>query len=270
MSKILKWGEYRISEERAIEIIDLICSPVVNESNSDDNSFDVISKKLSKDLKFNIGLIFTFGAGIKLMMPVVNGLIKTGSFNFELNSENLILLTITVAAIIYLEETSNKAGDEVNQDGEKSIVTKRDVQTMLEELKMGGIGQGIVKKFANAFSSIALFFKNLFKKTPFVINGLLDMFAYTSLMLPCMNAISSFIGKYDITIDNLSTNLLSVGVGVGALMAKQGVSWLVNKLKKSLNIKGDTTNLDIPIEIRPYDIIDSDAEIGNSKLIKEQ
>jgi hypothetical protein len=269
MSRVLKWNEYRISEERALEVIESICNPIINESN-DDKLFYTISKKLARDLKFNIGLILTFGTGIKLMIPVVNNLIKTGTLNFEVSAENIILLTITVAGIIYLEETSNKAGDDINSEGEKSIVTKRDVQTMLEELKMRGIGQGIVKKFVSSFLSIGTFFKNLLKKTPFVINGLLDMFGYTSLMLPCMNAISSFIGKYDITIETIATNLLSVGVGVGALMAKQGVTWLVNKLKKSLNIEGDTSNLKRAVEIRPYDIIDSDISVDNSKLIKEQ
>lgn len=269
MSKVLKYSEYNQSEERAFEIVEMICNSQMNESNLSDN-FNSIAKKLSYDLKFNFGLVATFGAGIKMMIPVVNSFIKTGSFNFELNQENLILLTITVAAIIYLEETANKAGDVINAQGEESIVTKKDAQTMLEELKMRGIGQGIVKKFVSAFISIGKFFKTLFRGTPYVVNGLLDMFGYTSLLIPCMNALSAFIGKYDITIENVATNLLSLGVGVGALLAKQGVTWLVDKINKSLNLKIDK-DLEKPVEMRPFDIIDGETDnLDKSKLIKEQ
>jgi hypothetical protein len=270
MSKILRYTEYKQSEEKANEFIEMVCNPQMNES-KDSGEFESIAKRLSKDLKFNFGLIATFGTGIKMMIPVVQNLIEKGTFNFEMTQENLILLTITVVAITYLEETANKAGDEVNAEGEKSIVTKKDAQTMLEELKMRGIGQGIIRKFVSALSSVGKFFKMLFRGTPYVINGLLDMFGYTALLLPCMNALSDFIGKYDITIENIAANLLSLGVGMGALLAKQGVVWLVDKLKKSLNLKDFGKDLDKPIEMKPFDIVDGETDnLDKSKLIKEQ
>ena len=270
MSKVLKYAEYNQSEDKALEIIEMICKPQINES-KEESAFKKISKKLSQDLKFNFGLVLTFGTGIKLMLPVVQSLINEGSFNFEMTEENLILLTITIASILYLEETSNKTGDEVNSQGEQSVVTKKDAQTMLEELKMRGIGQGIVKKFVSAFSTIGKFFKMLFRGTPYVINGLLDMFGYTALMVPCMNALSMFIGKYDITIENIAMNLFSLSVGVSALLAKQGVSWLVNKINKSLGLKKLGKDLEKPVEMRPFDIIDGETDnLEKSKLIKEQ
>ena len=270
MSKVLKYAEYNQSEDKALEIIEMICNPQMNES-KEDTGFKSIALKLSKELKFNFGLIVTFGAGIKLMIPVVSSLIKTGTFNFEMNQENLVLLTITVVAIFYLEETANKAGDVVNANGEKSVVTKKDAQTMLEELKMRGIGQGIVKKFVSALVAINKFFKMLFRGTPYVVNGLLDMFGYTALLLPCMNALSMFIGKYDITIENIAANLLSLGVGVGALLAKQGVAWLVNRLNNTLGVKDLGKDLTTPVEMRPFDIIDGETDnLDKSKLIKEQ
>lgn len=270
MSKILKYDEFKNYEEMASELVQNICNPQMNESKDGDN-FNIIAKKLSKELKFNFGLVATFGFGIKMMMPVINGLIKNGSFSFEMSQENIVLLTITVASIFYLEQTSNKAGDEFNSEGKKSHVTKKDAQTLLEECKMRGIGQGIIKKFVNAFSAISKFFKIMFSKTPYVINGLLDMFGYTALMMPCMNAFSAFIGKYDITVENIGTNLLSLGVGIGALLTKQGVSWLVKKINKSLGIKNLGRDLEDPVELTPYDIIDVETDnLEKSKLIKEQ
>jgi hypothetical protein len=142
---------------------------------------------------------------------------------------------------------------------------------MLEELKMRGIGQGIVKKFVSALVAINKFFKMLFRGTPYVVNGLLDMFGYTALLLPCMNALSMFIGKYDITIENIAANLLSLGVGVGALLAKQGVAWLVKRLNNTLGIKDLGKDSTTPVEMRPFDIIDGETDnLDKSKLIKEQ
>ena len=92
MSKILRYTEYKQSEEKALEIVEMICNPQMNESKKM-SDFRTIAKKLSDDLKFNFGLVVSFGSGIKLMLPVVQGLINEGSFNFEMTEENLILLT---------------------------------------------------------------------------------------------------------------------------------------------------------------------------------
>lgn len=271
MAKILKYSEYDQIENIPLEIINNICNPVINESIIENSVFDKISRKLAKDLKFNLGLVFTFGTGIKMMIPIVSNLIENGTFNFELTEENIILLCITAISITYLEETSNKVGDAINPLGNKSYVTKKDAQTMLEELKLRGIGQGLVKKFVTSFKSIGQFFKILFKGTPYVINGLIDMFGYASLLIPCMNAISMFVGKYDISLDNIAANMVSIGIGVSSFVAKQGVSWLVNKIKTSLNIKNFGKSIDEPIEILPYTIVDGETDIeDHNKLIKEQ
>lgn len=267
MANILKFGDYSISEERALEMIDFICNPVISESSesNDDFSFRTIAKKLSKDIKFNFGLVVTFGTGIGMMIPIVNRLIANGNLSFEPTQENIILLCITTFSVVYLEETSNKAGDAVNSDGKKSLVTKTDVQTMLEELRMRGLGQGIVKKFVSVFRAIGKFFKLFFRATPYVINGFLDMFGYTSLLLPCMNALAAYLGKYDLTIDTVTANLLTVGAGFTALVAKNGVNWLVHKLKKSLNIKDAGVEAEMPIN--QYGL---EGDLDKSKLIKEQ
>jgi hypothetical protein len=258
MNRILKSGEYLESLMRGEEFISFFDGTGINESSRLKSEFNKISKRLSKDLKFNFKLIATFGSGIKLMIPVVEGLIKNGNIQFELTPENLILLTITIAALIYLEETGNQAGGDVNDKGEKSIFNKSDAQTLLEELRMRGIGGGIVKKFVSAFNHIKNFLSKILKGTQYIIGGLLEMFGYTALMIPCMNAISMFVGKYDITLENIGANLLSLGVGVGAIVSKMGVQWLSNKIKNLLNLGGDSDDVDI------------DVGDGGVTLIKEQ
>lgn len=268
--RVLKYSEFDRSEEWLLEIIENISTPI-NENKDDKSLVRKFLSRLSKDIGFNIGLVTTFGTGITLMMPIVNRLIENSNLSIELNEENLILLCITAISITYLEENRNKTGEELNPDGEESLVKRKDAQTMLAELKMRGIGNGIVKKVVKILQGIGKFFRMLFKGTPYVIDSLLDMFAYTSIALPCMNAISLFVGKYDMNLDNILGNLLSLGTAAGALVSKQGINWLMNKLKKTLNIQ----DLDVPDEdeemiISPYDMIDIDPKTPEgSELIKE-
>lgn len=273
MDRVLKFGEYNKCGSQAEEIIEMMFNPILNESSVDDNTVKKILKSLSNDLKFNFGLVSTFGTGITLMYPIVEKLIRNGSLKIEMSVENLILLSITTISITYLEETKNQIGSDVTGDGKKSLVTRKDAQTMLEELKMRGIGNGLVRKFVLAFQSIGKFITIIFRNTPYVINGIINMFVYASLAMPVMNAISSFIGKYDITLENITGNLMSVGLGMGAILAKQGVNWLIDKLKKLLNIKGIGDDLMSVASINAYDIVDGETNKDNlskTSLIKEQ
>ena len=296
MSKILKYNQHKESLKMAEELIEMIINPKLNES-VDDSYIQNILKSLSRDLKFNYSLVFTFGAGIKVMYPVVENLIKNGNLKVDLNPESIVLLTIAALSITYLEEKNNKSGDDVvecpdcdalgyigeEEDGSeeeckscngsgafKSEVTKADARTILEELKLRGFGNGIVKKLVSCFESIGNLFKTIFKNTPYIISGFLDMFAYTTILIPSMNSISWMIDKYDFNIETLPMNFLSIGVGVSTFLAKNGFNYLVNKLKDKLHIKINK-DLDKPTFAKPYDIKDGEGkDLGKNILIKEQ
>jgi len=271
--KVLRFTEFEkheLLQNQLLDIIEMISNPILNEKLLDKKLIKSILSKLSNDLKFNLGLVGTFGTGITLMVPIVQRLIENSKLSVEMTEENLVLLCITVISITYLEESQNKTGEDENPDGEESKVKRKDAQTMLAELKMRGIGNGIVKKLVKVFKSIGEFFKIILKGTPYVIYGLIDMFSYAGIMIPCMNAISSYVGKYEMNMDTIIGNLLSLGVSGGALITKQGINWLMNKLKKSLKIKDiNIPEIDDKV-ISPYDMIDIESETPkDSKLIKE-
>lgn len=299
MSKILKFNEHNNSLEIAEEFVNMIIHPKLNESSIDDNYINKILKSLSNDLKFNYSLIFTFGTGIKFMYPIVENLIKNGNIKIDLNPENIILLSITALAITYLEENNNKEGsnkincpdcvgfcsicngigcvkcktdcDTCEGSGQiDSIVSKSDAQTLLEELKLKGIGNGIVKKIVQCFKSITNILKIIFKNSPYVISSLLDMFAYTTLMIPTMNAISSLIGNYKFDMDTLPMNFLSIGIGLTTFLAKKSFNYLSDKLKDILNVNIDK-NIQDNDNSAINNIKDGDTtNMGKSQLIKEQ
>jgi hypothetical protein len=242
------------------------------------------------------------------MFPIVENLIRNGNFKVELSNESIVLLCIAAISIIYLEEKKSKTksveiecpdceglGYEegcIQCDGEgcehcddcescggsgriKFEVSKKDVKTILHELQLrvspsAKTGDGILKKVVECFKSIGNLLKIIFKNTPYVVSGLIEMFAYTSILLPTMNAISSMIGTYNLNLETLPTNFLSLGVGISGFLAKNAFNYLVSKLRDKLNLKVDP-ELNIPTAVRSYDIKDGDmGDMGKNKLIKEQ
>lgn len=261
----------------------------INESDQNTGFVESVLTGLSKDLKFNLALVSTFGAGIKAMYPIVENLVKNQNLSIDLTTENIILLTLASLAITYLEENGNRAGDEkIRCDCQKkspicdickgtgvvdSIVTKSDARTILEELKLRGIGNGIVERVKESFKSIGRFLKTIFKKSSYVITGLTDMLGYTMILIPTMNALSAVIGEYNLNLETLSGNLLALAAGVGTFLSKNIYKFFVNKIKQKINVDIDSKHLDTPISARNYDIIDSDEvpqNLSGNKLINEQ
>lgn len=229
------------------------------------NTYDKIEKKVISDLKLDAKLILTFGAGIGALYPVVEKMMKNLSISgVDINKETSVLLTIACITIIYLEENKYKPGEE-----EK--LTK-DSKSMLEELRMRGIGDGIVKKVMKSIESIKNVFSVVAKHLGAVVGGVIDMFAYTSILIPVMNAILWIIGKYDMSVDAVIQNFFSLGVGIASRIAKHGLVELINKLKGFISNKtGEEIidELETPVIQRFSDIPNNDPE-QEGDLIKEQ
>jgi len=276
--RVLNFEKYQLAED----LSNFIANPKILESVEKNSQIDNILKKLSQDLKFNYGLVFTFGVGVRVMYPIVEELIKNGNLKVEATTENIVLVGIAALTITYLEESKNSTGDtEVPCDCEvkksdceicggtgmiRSKVSKRDARTILEELKLRGIGNGIVKKMVECFKFLGSILKTLFRNTPYVINGLIDMLAYTAILVPAMNGISAIVGKYDLTIDSLMGNAASISLGITTFLAKYGFDSLVKKFKDKFGF--DTKSLDVPTVVKPYDT--ENDELEGNKLIKEQ
>lgn len=255
--KVLKYVEYDLSGKMANELIEsIIIGPPVNESNEE---FKEILKKLSHDLKFNYKMVLTFGTSMTAFFPIVDKLIKNSNLKIELNKESLVLITISALSIIYIE-------------GKKNL-SKKDIKTILEELKLRGIGNNIIKKVVECFKSIGSIFKILFKDSIYGIYGLIDAIAYTSILVPTLNAIYLLIGNYNLTIDTLVSNFVSLGIGVGTFLAKHGINYLINKLKDKLPIKVSQKrlmDLEDPNLMSPINLPNDETKYDKKELIKEQ
>lgn len=268
--KVLKFKEYTKFDIMAEELIEMLSNPPINEDKNQDSGWKQILNKVFSDLGLNFALITTFGTGIAAMFPIVVELIENNNLNLESTKENMLLLTITAVAITYLEERKNKTTKMQIDMSEQEI--KDNAQSLLAELKLRGIGNGIVKKVVKSFQAIGNLIKIVFKNVNNVINGFVDMFAYTSLLLPCMNVLASFIDKYSLNLDTLQGNFLSIGVGVLTIIAKNGIDYMIKKLGDKFNLKKDKIMQDLdesPIKKYPHpSFVDVEGENPESELIK--
>lgn len=225
-----------------------------------------IEKKVLSDLKLDTKLVFTFGAGIGALYPVIQNMMQNLSLSgVEMTQETTVLLTIACITIVYLEEKKFKTPEEEEK------LTK-DSKSMLEELRMRGIGDGIVKKVMKSIESIKNVFAVVAKHLGAMVGGVIDMFGYTAILIPIMNAILWIIGKYEMSVDAVIQNFFSLGVGIASRIAKHGLVELINKLRGVISNKTKEEiidELETPVIQRFSDIRDKDEE-QEGDLIKEQ
>jgi len=261
--RINRFSEYTFQQEAA-ELFIKSFDDVIKES--DESSFKKVFKKVVSDLKLNTSLVLTFGTGIAACYPIVEKLMKnTGIESFNLSTESIALLTICSLTIVYLEEKKFKSAEE------EAILTK-DSKSMLEELKMKGIGNGIVKKIIKTLKSIKNIFSLIGKHVGAIVGGVVDMFGYTSLLIPIMNGILSVIGKYNLTIDTLPQNFLGLAAGIVTVITKHGVVEILNKLKDRfpVNKKEIIDEIEVPVIQKFSTFGDAEKDQQSGDLIKEQ
>jgi hypothetical protein len=246
---------------------DLIVDADKDEENLDKSSaYKRIEKKVLSDLKLDTKLVFTFGAGIGALYPVVQKMMQNLSLSgVDMSQETTVLLTIACITIVFLEEKKYKTPEQEEK------LTK-DSKSMLEELRMRGIGDGIVKKVMKSIESIKNVFSVVAKHLGAMIGGVIDMFGYTAILIPIMNAILWIIGKYEMSVDAVIQNFFSLGVGIASRIAKHGLVELINKLKGIISNKTKEEiidELETPVIQRFSDIRDKESG-QEGDLIKEQ
>lgn len=261
--RINRFSEYNFQHEAA-EVFIKSLDGIINES--DESGLKRVVRKVVSDLKLNTSLVFTFGAGIAACYPVVEKLMKNmGIESFNLSTDSIVLLTICSLTIVYLEERKFKSPEE------EAILTK-DSKSMLEELKMKGIGNGIVKKVIKSLKSIKNIFSLIVKHLGAVVGGVVDMFAYTSLLIPIMNGVISVVNKYNLTLDTLPQNFLGLAAGVATIITKHGIVEVLNKLKDRfpINKKKVIDEIEVPVIQKFSTFGDGDNDQQSGDLIKEQ
>lgn len=224
----------------------------INET--DQNSIKKIIKSISKDLNINLKFISTFGFAISGLYPIIEGLMKNMTIDsIEITPKSIVMISLSAIAVIYLEEKDSKL------NGEERLEMERETKSLLMELKLSGIGNGIIKKISESIKSIKNILNIILKHSGKAIESIIDMFSYTSLLIPVLNSITYIITKYKFTIDDLIYNLSGISMGLITIAVKQGVT----EILKKLNIpKSNKKEIIDDIE-KNYDQIDSTENIDS-------
>ena len=265
--KIMRYKDYNISINLAEEFINIIGNDMLAESHR--RSYKLVLKKVIRDLKLIASLSLTFGTSLTVMFPIVEKLVSNMNLKIDLTPETVVLMTISGFTIAYIEEKKNLKN---KKEFEK------DSKSMLEELKLKGVGNGVIKKVVKCIKSIGNIFNILFKNKKTISNHFFNMLSYTTISVPVLNAILYMIGKYNLNLETLTSNFLSLGLGVTTIAAKHGLNYLVDKLKSQLklnrsNILKGINKVDDPVfQKYPHstEFIDIEYKDDKSKLIKEQ
>lgn len=260
MNKIQRYQDFSKFDNMAWLMINSMDSLI---KESDETDFKKVQNKVVSDLRLNFRFIGTFGAGIGAFYPVVDALMKNLGQNIEVTPDVVVLSTICALTIVYLEEKKFK-----DESEEQDLID--DSKSVLEELKMRGVGNGIIKKLVKAYYSITGIFKTIGRHAGAVVNGFIDMFAYTSLLILVMNGILTIVNKYELNAETLVHNFIGLSIGIGTIIAKHGISLIISKLKNKFKInKNIVDEIDTSGDIQKFgDVISSDHE--KTELIKEQ
>jgi hypothetical protein len=252
MAKVLRFNEYKDWDSIAFEFVQQIQNPIISESDEQSNNNDINSliKDILDRFGFEMSLALTFGSGVKLMYPIVAKLIDNMNLEIVPSKEDIILLCITSISIMYLHNKKNP------------LISADDIKNKLNpEIQMKfGNPRSLVNKIIKCFHYIHLFIKRFPKLFGVTLNNLTDMFGYTAILQPTMNAISLFAGTYNLTPDNLIGNLISLAAGVSTISVRKLYSYIKDKVNKSTEVEdvlSDVTDL-------------QEIDMGKNKLIKEQ
>jgi len=259
--KIQKFQQYSLQDSMALDFINSFDGLITE---SDETEYKKVQKRVISDLRLNGNLSLTFGAGIKAFYPVVDKLMTNMKISsIDITADKVVLLTICAFTIVYLEEKKFK-------DGQEEEILTKDSKSMLEELKMMGIGNGIVKKVVKLFKSITNIFTIIGKHLNTVTKGFIDMFAYTAILIPIMNGILYIIGKYDLSVDTFLQNFAALGIGVGTLIAKNGIISIIDKLKDKISTKDKKEIVDEVDTTVIKKVSDFITEPTDGEMINEQ
>ena len=255
-------------------------------------------QKIKDDLGLNSRLIPTFGFGIGGFYPIVESIMRLEGF--QITKRSVVLLTLAAISIIIIGDGNKKARKE--EKSERDMVIDDINVKVLQELNQtvspnSSTGDSPILKRTIAIirSFYDSFWKKVFKgdlkktlegirsgvksvwdsvKTAFgnAASGMVDMLAYTSMLIPVMNVIDNAINNFPDLFSVgriLPENLVAFAAGVGAIAAKHGVAKLISRFGDSEDEQEIADDIETPIiqKIAHYKDFDHD---GEAPMIKEE
>jgi len=256
-------------------------------------------RKIKDDLGLNSRLIPTFGFGIGGFYPIVESIMRLEGF--EVSKRSVVLLTLAAISIIIIGDGKKKE-KKSKSDVERDMVVDDINVKVLQELNQtvspnSSTGQSpilkkvvsIIKSFHDSFwtkifkgdlkktlngfrSRLKLTWESVKSAFNQAAGGLIDMLAYTAMLIPVMNVLDNAINNFpDLfkTAQILPENLVAFAAGVGVVISKHGIAKLISRFGDTEDEREIMDEIETPIiqKIAHYKDFDSDTE---APLIKEE
>lgn len=244
---ILKFEDYTINSS-ILSLIKEFENIDINESSNNNHLNDIVN---TLNLSKNIIDIYNF-VNFEVLFNIVKELISNDSLNVELSDKNITQSTLSLILISLkndIEKTNNlKYYNSVDD-------LKKDIRDILEELKLEGIGNGIIKKISTILDQIYDFFKLISKDIQINnIKTLFDIISNDKLSNTILFPIYNYIKKNNVSMSSLEKTISYMNSNTSVFSTEP----IINAISKSFN-----TDIEI-------DIHDSDISNKNNDIINEQ
>jgi hypothetical protein len=244
---ILKFEDYTINSS-ILSLIKEFENIDINESSNNNHLNDIVNT-----LNLNENIIDIYNSvNFDVLFNIVKELISNDSLNVELNDKNITQSTLSLILISLkndIEKTNNlKYYNSVDD-------LKNDIRDILEELKLEGIGNGIIKKISTILEQIYDFFKLISKDIKINnIKTLFDIISNDRLSNIILSPIYNYIKKNNVSMNSLEKTITHMNKNTSVF----SIEPIINAISKSFN-----TDIEI-------DIHDSDISNKNNDIINEQ
>lgn len=199
---------------------------------------DKLVQKTLEDLSGIIDGTFTFGTGIGAFLPSVRQLLS-GS-NIEISETQLVLVYITAIFMIMGKN--------------KELVKK-----LLNEINEQGLFD-VLKKVADYLNSVEKVVFKVFENVGYSLNSMTDILSFTFIAFPILDILEGLIKHNMISIDNPTSYLNSILIGIGAIGFKNIFNDLIKKIKSRKSLNETKISYDVGTLKIVEDIIDTIEE----------
>lgn len=177
-----------------------------------------ISRIVNK-LGYEYSFVFIFGPTIKAIYPIVLSLVKDMKFPDEIDKSSIVYLTISLVGIL------------LNRP-------KKEYKEILQKVKDDGLSEAL-PKLVKSMKGIKTVFSYISKKLGKFINNFIDMFAYTSLLVPFAITFEDVVNKEEVNISEILKSFSENGfnkaivtsIGIGIFTTQEFVQDIINGLK---------------------------------------
>lgn len=262
MNKIKKFNEY----SNIASMVDCFMHSLYQITEKNSISDDIYNKhKDSIISKFNIELkdLGMFSDKVSMFMPIINELLSNCD-RIELEGEVSVIASICTFYVICLEYETYPNKDE-------NILTTTS-KTLLEELKLRGVGNGVIKKIIKSLYSIKDLFSFMYKDTNTNIDEFSDLLKIKGLS-NLLKAILSVISSNKFDYNNCPKELLSIIGGIESSVSREDMDKLLKSIDSDDVNKEQIIKNTKPKKINKFDIDSSNGigtEYNDSEMIKEQ